>query len=250
MRIEDYELNHMNREYKINTISLRFLVAITILTAIFLVYAVHSTIKTRNEIEAAQESLAIRASQLQSDLEELKREIEATPTPTTTPTPIPTTILTEEPIGDLWIPEETEPSYVISFTDKERTLFEQIVEAEAHPTWAYEGYFLIAQTVMNQLADGYWGNSLYDVLTYPANYAVYSNGRYKQVAVTDNAKAAVEEVLQGTKPISMYEHGHEKLESILYFCTQAHLQRTPSGFHASQTEVMRYDNVVFFAKKG
>ena len=82
MRIEDYELNHMNREYKINTISLRFLVAITILTAIFLVYAVHSTIKTRNEIEAAQESLAIRASQLQSDLEELKREIEATPTPT------------------------------------------------------------------------------------------------------------------------------------------------------------------------
>jgi len=242
MRIEQYELI---REYKMNKVSLRFLAAVAILAAIFLTYAIISTNQTRNQIEAGQESLAIRASQLQSELDELKREIEATPCPT----PVPTTILTDETITDLWMPGETEPEYKISCSPAERLLFEQIVAAEVDQrTWGYEGYYLIAQTVANQLADGYWGNTLADVLTYKDNYSLYASGRYLEVDVPDLAREAVEEVLKGTKPISLYDYGHETLESILYFCTESHLNRHPAGFHASQTEIMRYKGVVFFSK--
>ena len=253
MRIEDYEIL---QEYKHNRISLKYLGIIIIIAALFLGYGIYNTTQVEKEIDAGQESLAIKASQLESELEELKQQMATTTQETT--------IIEDEPIPSLWdgiVPDEqlparteqteplqTEPKYVVSFTKGERILFEQIVAAEAHPAWGYDGYFLIAQTVMNQLADGRWGTSLRQVLTYKGNFTVYENGRYREVDITENAKAAVDDVLQGTMPISLYNHGRERLQSILYFCTGSHLNNHPSGFHATQTEVLRYDNVVFFAK--
>jgi hypothetical protein len=238
----------MTREFKLNKISLKVLTVLCILTAIFLVYGICSTIKTEKEIKAGQESLAIEAAQLQSELEVLKAEIAATPTPA--PTTIETTIIEDETIGSLWMPAVTEPKEpAVDCSDKERLLFEQIVAAEAHPTWDYDGYYLIAQTVMNQLADGYWGNTLTDVLTYKDNYSVYTSGRYLQVPVPDLAREAVNEVLQGTMPISLYDYGREQLESIRYFCTASHLRNNPDGFHATLDKVIKYGSVIFFTER-
>lgn len=125
----------------------------------------------------------------------------------------------------------------IESTDRNtQTLFEMIVEAEAHPTWGVDGYLLLAQAVKNQLECGKYGESYLEVLTRSGNYTVYSNGRYKKVDVSDNARKAVQLVLQGS---DMMDYGQ------LYFCTVSHLQRNPSGLHGRSEEVYRYDNVVF-----
>lgn len=115
-------------------------------------------------------------------------------------------------------------------------LFEMIIEAEAHPEWSVDGYLLIAQTVRNQLESGKYGRNYVEVLTRKGNYTVYSNGRYKQVSVTDNAREAVSLVMNGSNRMNYGQ---------LYFCTVSHLQKNPNGLHGRSEEVYRYKNVVF-----
>ena len=153
-----------------------------------------------------------------------------------------TSLLVVSPITDsgqdniIPVKNEVTVSYTESVGYDTQTLFEMIVEAEAHPTWGVEGYLLLAQTVKNQLECGKYGESYLEVLTRSGNYTVYSNGRYKKVDVSDNARKAVQLVLQGS---DMMDYGQ------LYFCTVSHLQRNPSGLHGRSEEVYRYDNVVF-----
>lgn len=122
------------------------------------------------------------------------------------------------------------------FHDYEKELFIEIIEAEAHPSWDLNGYLLLAQSVRNQLESGNYGSSYQEVLTHSGNFTVYSNGRYKRVEITDNSRKAVEMVLNGS---------NEQNYGQMYFCTVAHLNNNPNGFHAKRTEVIRYENVVF-----
>jgi len=133
----------------------------------------------------------------------------------------------------------------ISMAD--RMLFEQIVEAECYPTWDIDGYFLIAQTVMNQLDTGKYGNTVREVLTRDGNYSVYANGRYKKVAPSANAVRAVRYALDGLVPIEL--NGVDVTEHTL-FCTKKHLKNHPKGTHAKSDSVIEYENVVFFMARG
>ena len=150
--------------------------------------------------------------------------VEPTPEPTQRPTPTPK--------------PEPKIHYVGSFSSKERKLFEQVVTAEAGPTWGRKGYFLLAQTTVNQWMDGSWGDTLGEVLRHDGNYSVYSNGRYLDVEVSRYAKEAVEAALSGNSGIS---------RKILYYCTESQYKKR--GFHYRQKWITTYQNVMFFGKK-
>ena len=173
--------------------------------------------------------------QLDVELDKLpSRHITETfaPSPTPTPTPSPT----------------PSPTRKVSSKESEKELFIKIVAAEAGHNWDIEGYWLIAQTVVNQLHNGYWGNSLRDVLTYKGNYSVYASGWYNQQpdSKLDKARKAVEMVLAGQSPQNLHI-SVATAETILYFCTTSHLNSHPNGFHATRcTKVTVYDNVTFF----
>lgn len=145
--------------------------------------------------------------------------------------PKPTKIPTEEPVP-VSSPE-------LPFAARERKLFEQVVSAEAGPTWGYKGCLLLAQTTVNQWQDGSWGKSLSAVLKHPGNYSVYANGRYLKVPISDNAVKAVEAALSGKSGIS---------KKILYYCTESQYKK--KGFHYRQKWIITYENVMFFGKKG
>jgi hypothetical protein len=133
----------------------------------------------------------------------------------------------------------------ISMAD--RMLFEQIVEAECYPTWDIDGYFLIAQTVMNQLDTGKYGNTIREVLTRNGNYSVYANGRYKKMKVSPNAIRAVRYALDGAVPIELND-----VDVTLHtlFCTKKHLRKHPNGIHGRSIPVLKYENVIFFQERG
>lgn len=118
----------------------------------------------------------------------------------------------------------------------DQQLFVQIIEAEAHPSWDMDGYTMLAQTVINQLETGKYGDTVKKVLTHGNNYSVYTNGRYLRVGVSDNAKVAVNLALR----TDYMNHGQ------LYFCTDDHLRNNPDGLHGRSERVARYDNVIFF----
>lgn len=129
-----------------------------------------------------------------------------------------------------------------------KLLFAQVVAAEAHPRWDFEGYYVIARTIMNQLETGAYGNSIEDVIKYPGNYSVYSNGRYLKVDVDWRAEQAVDYVMSGKEPDTLVEAGITDVDKVLFFCTAEYLNSNPSCFHSTQTRLFQYDNVVFFAK--
>ncbi len=134
-------------------------------------------------------------------------------------------------------PTETIPEkqYIFDFTEKERLLFEQIISAEANSWWSLEGFMLLAQTTVDQLQNGYWGETLTDVLTYPNNYCVYRNGRYLTVPINPVAVEAVGRILSGERVLE---------DTILYYCTEKALQT--GGFHTTRNKIIKYENVWFF----
>jgi hypothetical protein len=164
---------------------------------------------------------------------EFSRSTETTlaPTPTPTPTIMPTPSAAATPTPE-----------VINSSSYEHDLFVKIVAAEAGDTWDITGNWLIAKTVVNQLNNGYWGNSLTEVLTYKGNYSVYSNGWYLQQPSfkLEKAEEAVDMVLAGKAPDEV------SADDMLYFCTTSHLNNNPNGFHAKRQRVTAYENVVFF----
>jgi len=119
----------------------------------------------------------------------------------------------------------------------DQQLFVQIIEAEAHPSWGFDGYIMLAQTVANQLESGLYGKSYKEVLTRPNNYTVYQTGRYKTVEVSEKARVAVMITTMGVRTLNYGQ---------LYFCTDDHLRNNPYGLHGRSERVARYDNVVFF----
>ena len=126
---------------------------------------------------------------------------------------------------------------------EDRMLFEQIVEAECYPTWDIDGYFLVAQTVMNQLDTGKYGNTIREVLTRKNNYSVYANKRYKKMKASPNAIRAVRYVLDGAMPVTL---NYMDVTEHTLFCTARHLGKHPNGTHARSIPVAQYENVVFF----
>jgi hypothetical protein len=134
-------------------------------------------------------------------------------------------------------PLMTQEKRVEDIGDNTQQLFEMIISAEGHPAWDLEGYLLLAQAVKNQLVSGHYGETYREVLIRPYNFSVYASGRYKQVALDDNAVRAVEMVLSGSEYMNYGQ---------LYFCTESHLARNPNGLHGRSNEVARYKNVVFF----
>lgn len=194
-------------------------------------------IETSSRIENSPKSIS-RASYI---------PIAASPIPTLIPSPIPTLIPSPTPTL-IPSPTPTLPQYIVKVTAAEKELFIKIVAAEAGSDWELEGYWLIAQTVINQLNNGYWGDTLQEVLTYKGNYSVYANDWYKKQpkAKLDKSCKAVEMVLTGQSPKDLHI-SIKTAKSILYFCTTAHLKNNPSGFHATKcTKVTVYDNVTFF----
>lgn len=135
------------------------------------------------------------------------------------------------------LPKHEAETQTVSVNDNTESLFVMIVEAEAHPAWDLEGYMLLAQMVKNQLETGRYGNTYREVLTYKNNYTVYSNGRYKQVKITQNAREAVSRVLNGS---DWMDYGQ------LYCCTESYLKKHPDGLHGRSEKVVQYDNVLFF----
>ncbi len=71
---------------------------------------------------------------------------------------------------------------------------------------------------------------------------MYSNGWYlKQPSFKlEKAEEAVDMVLAGKAPDEV------SADDMLYFCTTAHLNSNPNGFHAKRQRVTAYENVVFF----
>ena len=119
----------------------------------------------------------------------------------------------------------------------DQQLFVQIIEAEAHPSWDVDGYTMLAQTVVNQLETGKYGDTVMEVLTHGNNYSVYTNGRYLRVGVSDKAKIAVALALRRSDHMNYRQ---------LYFCTESHLRNNPNGLHGRSEQVAQYDNVIFF----
>ena len=135
------------------------------------------------------------------------------------------TVLPMTDIGEAMIPRD------------DQRLYAQIIEAEAHPSWGFDGYIMLAQTVANQLESGLYGNSYKEVLTRPNNYTVYQTGRYKTVEVSEKARLAVLITTMGVRTLNYGQ---------LYFCTLSHLRRNPNGLHGRSEKVYEYRNVAFF----
>lgn len=67
------------------------------------------------------------------------------------------------------------PDYIITVSDEEIDLMARVVMSEAS-ILGIDAKQAIAQTIVNRVRDGRWGETVTDVINYPNAYSTYNNG--------------------------------------------------------------------------
>lgn len=93
----------------------------------------------------------------------------------------------------------------ITLSDEELYLLATVVAMEALSE-PYEGKLAVANVVVNRMLDGYWGDSISDVVYAKGQFSGANSGRVKQFEskVTESCKKAAVEALAGNNNIGNY----------------------------------------------
>jgi spore germination cell wall hydrolase CwlJ-like protein len=131
-----------------------------------------------------------------------------TPTATATDTPTQTSEVTESATATSTLPPSPTPK---PYTEYEVELIAITLAGECYDDQR-EDKRLVAETICNRVADGYWGGTIDDVVTYPSQFYGYWNQSRK---VSENDIAVAEQILaewyeQGQQP---FEHGYLYFEA-------------------------------------
>lgn len=132
--------------------------------------------------------------------------------------------------------------YVYDITEEEVLMFKRIVSAETYDFWSYQDCLSIATVVVNRYNSVGKGfpNDWMALFTQENQFEVYSNGRYLEVPIHENAEAAVEAALMGEVNLN---------SEVLYFCTDDYYATCPSDdFFRGLEHVYTVRNVYFFTE--
>ncbi len=93
----------------------------------------------------------------------------------------------------------------ISVSDEELYLLATVVAMEAGGE-SYEGQLAVANVVINRMLDGYWGDTISDVVYAPGQFSGANSGRVEKFSsrVTETNKRAAVEALAGNNNIGNY----------------------------------------------
>ena len=97
----------------------------------------------------------------------------------------------------------------VSLTDDELMLLATVVAMEAVGE-SYEGQLAVANVVINRMLDGYWGDTISDVVYAPGQFSGANSGRVEKFRsrVTESCKKAAVQAAAGVNNIGNY----------MYFC--------------------------------
>ena len=84
----------------------------------------------------------------------------------------------------------------VGMTIEEFDLFSSVVEAESDRSNNLEGRILIAETILNRVADSRFPDNIIDVCCQPGQFSVVSNGRVWSVGRTNLSDRAVIEAVR------------------------------------------------------
>lgn len=113
------------------------------------------------------------------------------------------------------------------FTEDEEWELLHIAQAEAGNQGVI-GQALVMRVVLNRVEDGYWGDSIHEVLTYPNQFSTVRSGSWYREPNADSYEAL--ELIRG---------GWDESQGALYF-------RTASGHFAWATYLFTYGNHNFY----
>ncbi len=93
----------------------------------------------------------------------------------------------------------------VEVSDEEIYLLATVVAMEALGE-SYEGQLAVANVVVNRMLDGYWGNTIHDVVYAPGQFSGANSGRVEKFKpkVTESCKRAAVEALAGNNNIGDY----------------------------------------------
>nr|WP_295677984.1 cell wall hydrolase [uncultured Lachnoclostridium sp.] len=93
----------------------------------------------------------------------------------------------------------------IEVSDEEIYLLATVVAMEAMSE-SYEGQLAVANVVVNRMLDGYWGDTIHDVVYAPGQFSGANSGRIEKFRpkVTESCKKAAIEALAGNNNIGDY----------------------------------------------
>lgn len=138
-------------------------------------------------------------------------------------------------------PIEQPIEYIYTITEEEKLLFMQIMAAESYSFWTYDDILSLATVVINRYNSSDFPSTFEGILTQKNQFTTYSNGRYLEVEITDECRAAVEAALKGEVNID---------SNIMWFCTEDYYNNICKNgdFFKSLTHVYTCRNVYFFQK--
>lgn len=198
---------------------------------------------TEEAAETAAEKAAEKAAEAATETQATEAATEATAEATSAPTTAeateaPTTAEATEAPTTAAATEPPAPKPVISYTEQEFEMLCHLVASEAYPYWSYEGQLMIAQTVVNRVRSGLWGNSLTSVIYAPGQFNPAEGSRMWRHYANDVQRQAVYDALHGTTilPLNSY-----------FFCTNYAYNR--SSWFQSLPVTAIFDNTYFMARK-
>lgn len=132
--------------------------------------------------------------------------------------------------------EILDASGAIQGTPEEIEFFVRVVVAESSPTWNYQGFRMIAESITNRVR--LTGHSLWEILTAYKQYDVVSGYQYLQVKVSSLQRQAAMDALK--------QQDNQFLpKDVIFFATREAVERTP--WFQRQKLYLDYDGVLFFS---
>ncbi len=153
------------------------------------------------------------------------------------------TLVQTEAASDIVTIEDEETAlastfYVIPVSADEVYFMEQIVAAETYSYWGVDECLPIAQVIVNRYYSSEFPDDISEILSQKNQFETYSNGRYKDVEITDAVKEAVNLALSGK--------GTLPKESV-FFCTEEYYNKIgKNGWFGTLTKVDQVENTLFF----
>ena len=153
------------------------------------------------------------------------------------------TLVQTEAASDIVTIEDEETAlastfYVIPVSADEVYFMEQIVAAETYSYWGVDECLPIAQVIVNRYYSSEFPDDISEILSQKNQFETYSNGRYKDVEITDAVREAVNLALSGK--------GTLPKESV-FFCTEEYYNKIgKNGWFGTLTKVDQVENTLFF----
>lgn len=121
-------------------------------------------------------------------------------------------------------------------TPEEIEFFVRVVVAESSPSWDYQGFRMIAESITNRVR--LTGHSLWEILTAYKQYDVVSGYQYLQVKVSSLQRQAAMDALK-------QQNNQFLPKDVIFFATREAVERTP--WFQRQKLYLDFHGVLFFS---